>query len=103
MSFPITSQLASLNGLPAGYPKIEQLNNNGAQVDFQKLLMGAISETNQLEHQAQQNVETRILGGDITSSEVYTSLRKSEMALKMMMQVRNKLLDAYQEIQQMRI
>ena len=76
---------------------------NQPKVDFQKLLFDSISETNQLGHNADANIETRLLGGDITSTEVYTSLRKAEMALNMMIQVRNKLFTAYQEIQQMRM
>jgi len=72
-------------------------------VDFQKLLFNSIQQTNELAHTADANVETRLLGGDITSAEVYTSLRKAELALKMMTQVRNKMVAAFQEVQQMRM
>lgn len=67
------------------------------------MLFNSLGQVNQLEHQAQMNIEGRLLGEDITSAEVFTSMRKADMALKMMMQVRNKLVDAYQEIQNLRM
>jgi len=100
MKIPIQSPVPSLASLT---PPLTEATKPTAGVDFQSLLATSLSQTNQLEQQAQANVEARLLGEDITSAEVYTSMRKAEMALKMMTQVRNKLVDAFQEIQQMRI
>ncbi len=102
MSSPISSlnSLSQMPALAAIKPKSEE---PAGEVNFQQLLMDSLSQVNQLEHQAQSNVEARLLGENITSSEVYTSLRKADLAIKMMMQVRNKLVSSFQEIQQMRM
>ncbi len=102
MSLPISSLAATPFSMSPRIPA-EGLPGQAPAVNFQQVLLDSLSQANQLEHQAQENIEARLLGKDITNAEVYTSLRKSDMALKMMVQVRNKLVDAYQEIQQMRM
>ena len=61
-----------------------------------------LSETLQLEQTAQQNVETALTGGDITQAEVLAAVKKADLSLRLLMQIRNKTLAAYNEIQQMR-
>ncbi len=102
MSSPISSlnSLSQMPSLAAIKPKSESPTG---ELNFQQLLMDSLSQVNQLEQQAQSNVEARLMGENITSSEVYTSLRKADLAIKMMMQVRNKLVSSFQEIQQMRM
>ncbi|MFN0197001.1 MAG: flagellar hook-basal body complex protein FliE [Planctomycetaceae bacterium] len=70
---------------------------------FQDLLHDSISQMQQIESQANLSVEQSLLGGDITQVEALTAVKKADMALKMMVQVRNKLLEAYDEIKQMRM
>ncbi len=102
MSFPVSS-LNSLSQLPAFDPIQPKSESPAGGLNFQQLLVDSLSQVNQLEQQAQNNVEARLLGENITSSEVYTSLRKADLAIKMMMQIRNKLVTSFQEIQQMRM
>ena len=102
MSMPISSinSLSQLSAIPAVSPKPEATNGN---VNSQQLLMDSLSQVNELQNQAQNNIESRLLGEDITSAEVFTSMKKADLALKMMMQVRNKLVSSFQELQQMRM
>lgn len=72
-------------------------------VDFQALLMNSLGETNAMQQTAQSAIETSLTGGDITQVEVVTAVKKADMALRLMVQIRNKLYDAYQEIQQIRM
>ena len=65
---------------------------------FQQLLQQTIAA----EHTAQQNIETGLLGGDITQAELMASVKKADLSVRLLMQVRNKALAAYNEIQQMR-
>jgi len=44
-----------------------------------------------------------VLGGNITNVEIFSAVKKAELALKMMLQVRNKLLEAYNEIKSMQM
>ncbi|MAG93002.1 MAG: flagellar hook-basal body complex protein FliE, partial [Planctomycetaceae bacterium] len=42
-------------------------------------------------------------GGDVTKVEVLSSIKKADLALRTMIQVRNKMLDAYREVINLRM
>jgi flagellar hook-basal body complex protein FliE len=44
-----------------------------------------------------------VTGGDVNAAEVLTTLQKADMSFKLMMQIRNKLVQAYQEVNNIRI
>ena len=55
-----------------------------------------------IEALAAQSIEF-VTGGDVDPAAVLTSIQKADMSFRMMMQIRNKLMEAYQEIKDMRI
>jgi len=70
---------------------------------FSDVLFDKIDEVNGLQKDAERAV-TELAGGKADNvSEVFVAVQKADLAFKMLMQIRNKLLDAYQEINQMRI
>lgn len=73
------------------------------QVNFRDLLLGMVEQTVGVETSAQAAIEESIVGGDITQSEVFSAVKKADLALRMMLQIRNKLLEAYDEIKQMQM
>lgn len=70
---------------------------------FKNLLIDSIQHVNGMQQQADQAVEALFTGGDVNPAEVLTAVQKADMAFRLTMQVRNKLMDVYQEIQQVRI
>lgn len=48
-------------------------------------------------------VHSLITGGDVNEAEVLTAVQKADLAFRMMLQIRNKLMEAYREIQQIQI
>ena len=70
---------------------------------FESMLSGALMNTAGLEHAAQQALQTHLTGGDVTSVEVFAGMRKADLALRLMLQVRNKLLEGFREIKQMQM
>ena len=74
-----------------------------AAATFQKMLLKAFQETNATDDESQRAIAQFQLEGEITKPEVFIAIRKAELALKMTMQIRNKILEAYKEIQQMRM
>ncbi len=70
---------------------------------FKDLLVGSLGEVNMLQQKADQAVEKLMTGGEIGTAEVLTAVQKADIAFKMMMQMRNKLVAAYQEIQAIRV
>ena len=42
-------------------------------------------------------------GGDVNAAEVLTAVQKADLSFRMMTQIRNKLVEAYQEVKEIRI
>jgi len=85
---------ASPAGMPTDAPKGK---------DFKSILIDSLNEVNRLQHEADQGVERLLTGETNNVAEVLTAVNKAGIAFDLLMEIRNKLTDAYQEIQQMRI
>src|SRR5271154_3109791 len=70
---------------------------------FADLLMQQLGQVNALDQSSQSAVEKSLSGGNITQVEVLTEMKKADLALRMMIQVHNKIFDAYNEIKQMQM
>lgn len=70
---------------------------------FQDFLLDSIRQVNAMQQEADQAVEQLMTGGQAEPAEVLTAVQKADLAFRMMMQIRNKLLQAFQEIQNIRI
>lgn len=70
---------------------------------FAKLLVDEVKNVNQMQTQANDNVHSLLTGGDVNQAEVLTSVQKADLAFRMLLQVRNKLVEAYREVQQIQI
>lgn len=71
--------------------------------EFKDLLLRSINEVNSMQQEADRAVERLITGEDVTPAEVLTAVQKADIAFKLMMQIRNKLVQAYQELQNIRV
>lgn len=71
--------------------------------EFKQLLMDSLQQVNQLQQEADAKVENLVTGKSDNVVEVFSAVRKADVAFSLLMEIRNKMLDAYQEIQQMRI
>lgn len=74
-----------------------------ANFDFQTALLQTLGQVQSFNQRAQTSVESSLIGNDLTMVESFTAVREADLALRLMIQIRNKLLDAYQEIQQLRM
>lgn len=70
---------------------------------FGELLSKFVQETNQAQHQAGQAVENLITGRTEHLHETVVSMSQAEMSFRYLMEVRSRLLQAYQEIQRMQL
>ena len=70
---------------------------------FQNLLMQSLEQTAGMEHGAQDAIARSLAGEDITQVEVFSAVKQADLALRMMVQVRNKVLDAYNEVKNLRM
>ncbi len=77
---------------------------DGAQTkDFRSILLNSLEQVNRLQNEADAGVQ-RLLSGETNNvAEVLAASNKAGIAFDLLMEVRNKLTDAYREIQQMRV
>ena len=71
--------------------------------DFKSLLMKSINEVNRLQTEADQATVNLATGKTDNVAEVFTAVKKADLAFQTLLQIRNKLMDAYDEIKQMRV
>lgn len=83
-------------GVPGGSGPVEGK-------DFQSFLMESLEKVNELSKEADQAVQRLVTGETQNVAEVFTTVQKAGIAFDLLMEIRNKLLDAYQEIRQMHV
>ncbi len=71
--------------------------------DFQSFLVESLEKANRLQTDADEAIHRLVTGQTQNVSEVFTTVRKAEVAFSLLMEIRNKLLEAYQEIRQMQV
>lgn len=70
---------------------------------FKDFLVDSIREVNTLQNNADKAVEGLFTGEDVNPAEVLTAVQKADIAFRMMMQIRNKLVQAYDEVKNIRV
>ena len=90
---------------PLSLPSLAPTGTDTTQgtTSFKDYLLDSIRQVNDMQQQADSAVEKLVTGGDITPAEVLTAVQKADIAFKMMLQVRNKLVQAYDEVQAIRV
>jgi flagellar hook-basal body complex protein FliE len=89
---------------PAMMPKVQQTSGGDAQgPSFKQVLMQNIEQVNQLQQDAEKAIEDLSSGKRDDVASVMLAKEKADIAFKMLLQVRNKLMDAYSEIKDVRV
>ncbi len=70
---------------------------------FSDFMFDRLNEVNKLQKEADAGVQRLLTGETDNVAEVFAASNKAGIAFDLLMEVRNRLLDAYQEIQQMRV
>jgi len=87
--------------LPGPTPGTQEAARPGAS--FKDFLLESIREVNSMQQAADQAVEALSTGEDVNPAEVLTAVQKADVAFRLMMQIRNKIVEAYQEVQNIRV
>ncbi|MDX1930870.1 MAG: flagellar hook-basal body complex protein FliE [Pirellulaceae bacterium] len=70
---------------------------------FIELIQSGVANVNTAQNNATAQVNEMMTGGEVSQVEVFTSVQKADMAFRLLVQVRNKLMQAYEEINAIRI
>jgi flagellar hook-basal body complex protein FliE len=96
-----------LNGIPIAPSQIpipaELAPTPAGQPGFKEFMLEALDHVNAAQQQADLAVEQIMTGEEINPAEVLTAVQKADLTYRMVMQIRNKLVQAYQEIKEIRI
>ena len=94
-----SGQMASPVSRPSGTESAGQVDGKS----FKDVLLDSLDQVNKLQQEASAGIEKMATGETDNMAEVFTAVRKADVAFSMLMEMRNKLVDAYREIQQMRV
>ena len=95
----IESNLQSLTPLsPQKKEKSEDAGNS-----FNAMLQRSVAEVNQLQTEADSSIEQLIVGRSKNLHETMIALEKADISFRLMMEVRNKIIEAYHEIMRMQV
>ncbi len=96
----------SINGLgpvnPIG-PGQAAKPKPAAGEDFASMVKQQLEQVSQMQSEADENVQKLLSGETQNLTEVITAARKAEVAFSLLMEIRNKLVDAYSEVKNMRV
>jgi flagellar hook-basal body complex protein FliE len=82
-------------------PKSTSAPSNG--VSFKETLSNYLSDVNEMQKKADTSIK-KMVAGEITDvHQVMTSVEQANTAFNMMMELRNKVMDAYTEIMRIRL
>ena len=88
------------------------LNNRGLneinsekelRTSFSNVLSDAINKVNDKEVNANNKIEALIKGQDVSMHEVMIAMQESQLSLQALIEVRNKTVEAYQEISKLQL
>lgn len=80
-----------------------QMGKNKGTASFEEVLRASLQEVNELQKEADEAIRELAKGQSQDLHRTMILMEKAELSLKLMVQVRNKLLDAYQELTRMPI
>jgi flagellar hook-basal body complex protein FliE len=70
---------------------------------FGDVLKDSLSQVNALQQEADGAIKSLATGGTSTLHDTMLALQQAELSFKLMMQVRNKIVEAYQEVLRMQV
>ncbi len=98
----INQVLAQMRSMSIEASSKPQEVENDSKVDFSTLLKQSINGVNQTQQTAAKMAQDFELGeNDVSLAEVMISAQKANVSFQAMVQVRNKLVDAYKEVMNM--
>lgn len=83
--------------------KLQGVKSQANGPSFKDTLNNFLTDVNAMQKKADQSVE-KLIAGEITDvHQVMSSVEEASTAFNMMMEIRNKVMDAYQEIMRIRL
>ena len=79
-------------------PSTNENVNEDDKVNFEDVWKNAVNKVNNVQINANEDIEALIKGEDITMHDVMLSMQEAQISMQLMLEMRNKLYDAYKEL-----
>jgi flagellar hook-basal body complex protein FliE len=86
-----------------GAPAAPPATDAGKGPSFGSVLKDSLAQVNQLQHDADHAISDLATGGPTSLHDTMLALEKADLSFRLMMQVRNKIVEAYQEVLRMQV
>ncbi len=94
----------SLSGKIDGLgPILQQREHEEGSSNFIDVLKNSLEEVNRLQQEADQTIQDFVTRESADIHDVFIAMEKADISFRMVMRVRDKLLEAYQEITRMQV
>lgn len=94
--------IAGIHTTPVAAPKAAEKPASGS-ASFSEILSGVVELANQTEAADLQDTQNLLTGGVSDLSTAIIAAEKAEIALRLTVQVRNKIVDSYNEVMRMQV
>ena len=82
-------------------PTVKESEQLGQKTSFKSILGGYVDQVNTLQHDSDAQIQKLVAGETEDIHEVMLAMNEAETSFEMMMQIRNKLVEAYKELRSM--
>ncbi len=96
---PLSSTVTATPALSGSAPPAAPANNPATPNVFQQLLHNA----NEAQQAADQNLQQLVQGQTDSLQSVIMSAAKADLSFRLLLEIRNRLIDSYQEIMRMQV
>ena len=100
---PLQSQISPTTRLIPSGPPLTARPAPDAGSDFASMLRQQLEKVSAMQNEADQNVQQVLTGQSDDVTGVFVAARKAEVAFSLLMEIRNKLVDSYEELRQLRV
>lgn len=95
---PLVLDLTQLSSSRKHEPKSAQVLDNSQIAPFEEMLTSSMKQVNRLQLEADEMIRKLAVGDVDDISEVVLASSRAEIAMRMFMELRNKFVEAYQQL-----
>lgn len=78
-------------------------DESNKETSFSEVISDAINKVNESQINADEKVEALIKGEDVSMHDVMLSMQESQISMQLLIEVRNKIVEAYEEINRVQL
>ena len=98
---PASNNLVKGSDLSVHVPTTDEAKGINSKGSFKNVLSGYVDQVNTAQHTADAEVQRLVSGETEDLHEVMLAMDEAETSFQMMMEIRNKLVDAYKDLSRM--